>query len=459
MKTAHVTMAALTSTLFLAGALASGCGDEATTGDEDNIVPADAQTPFDQAAVCDQTLQRHVSVKEGDLKEGTLRWGCGDVKGVDGADRGQEYCEYAALSAGKRVEAIADHEAGQPLYCYFTSVYYDVDGNGGSVGARDAELAQALSQPENFGTTIAPELVRMKKQFNSRGAATTLIEDCEKIKPDLNEQRQVACYQASLKGKGEELKKLCRGQDLADDARWAKAEKLGAKLFAEGEEGYEYQQDIIGCLSVGRAAHGGLAFRNSDPMICGRVYRAQNECQCSWSALPAALEGFLFTGWTADEPPVGCRRAVVDGQDYAHVIICEVPAGEAEEIELNLDYAENLPAFCNDRFGKDIVMKAPLRAVEDAGSCQPNNDFCTAFIGEPAQTGTGTGTETGTDTGTGTGTGTTCAHDECTAGAALEASCSPCAQAMCAADPYCCSDSWDETCVQAVPSVCGTTCP
>jgi hypothetical protein len=51
-----------------------------------------------------------------------------------------------------------------------------------------------------------------------------------------------------------------------------------------------------------------------------------------------------------------------------------------------------------------------------------------------------------------------CAHDECTAGEKLEASCSECAGKVCAADSFCCETEWDATCVGAVPGVCGKTC-
>ncbi|WP_437593948.1 hypothetical protein [Sorangium sp. So ce1000] len=51
-----------------------------------------------------------------------------------------------------------------------------------------------------------------------------------------------------------------------------------------------------------------------------------------------------------------------------------------------------------------------------------------------------------------------CAHDLCSPGAPLDSQCDPCAQAVCAADPYCCDNSWDRACVAEVESVCGLTC-
>jgi cysteine-rich repeat protein len=51
-----------------------------------------------------------------------------------------------------------------------------------------------------------------------------------------------------------------------------------------------------------------------------------------------------------------------------------------------------------------------------------------------------------------------CAHDACSAGAALDPGCSdPCVAAVCAASPGCCATAWDAGCVDAVLSVCGSS--
>ena len=49
----------------------------------------------------------------------------------------------------------------------------------------------------------------------------------------------------------------------------------------------------------------------------------------------------------------------------------------------------------------------------------------------------------------------TCAHDACATGAKLAKSCSPCAAAVCEADPYCCAATWDEQCAQEALEACG----
>lgn len=59
----------------------------------------------------------------------------------------------------------------------------------------------------------------------------------------------------------------------------------------------------------------------------------------------------------------------------------------------------------------------------------------------------------------GTDAGSTCTHPVCATGPALEATCDACATSLCAQDPYCCTTSWDATCVGEVASICKKTCP
>lgn len=65
---------------------------------------------------------------------------------------------------------------------------------------------------------------------------------------------------------------------------------------------------------------------------------------------------------------------------------------------------------------------------------------------------------TGGGSNGGGSTAPACAHPVCTAGVKLTASCDPCAQAVCAADSYCCSSQWDAQCVSEVASICGKSC-
>lgn len=376
----------LGAVLFSLGALAllgPGCdGEGEPIDDEQNVVPDGAQTPFDLAGLCQENIQRHITVRTQELADGVVRWQCGDRPGVDGADdRGQEYCEYFAMSNGKRVDLLADADPGAPLSCFFTSVYMDV-----APGmARDEYLAAELAKPENMGVDVDPKLVRMKGQFNSRGAATTLVVDAMDVKTAQNDQRQAACFLASIdpanKGNAEALKDACRGVKLTVRSAWEKAQKLGAKVPSAGDANYEMYKDTVACMSVGRLEHGGVDWRMSDPHIAQVVVRANDECGCTYSALPDELEGFLQGSWSSpDTLPAGCRRVQVDGQPYQHMTICDVSEAERSDLETSLDYSENLQSYCNERFGKDIVLTAPLRAVENPGSCSKSSSaFCKEF--------------------------------------------------------------------------------
>lgn len=364
-------------------AVAPGCDSEPEqTEDEQNIVPSNAQSPWELAGLCHENIQRHITVRPQELSDGVVRWQCGDRPGVDGAaDRGQEYCEYFAMSKGKRVDTFAAADPNAKLYCFFTSVYQDV----ASGTSRDKKLAQELSKAENMGVTVDQSLIRMKGQFNSRGAATTLVVDAMDVGVDKNDQRQAACFLASIdpanSANSEKLIAACKDKDLSSDSAWSKVTKLGAKIPTSTKANYDTFKDMTACMSVGRLEHGGVDWRMSDPHISQVVVRANDECGCTYNALPTALEGFLQGTWSSkDSLPAGCRRVKVDGKDYQQMTMCEVPEAERSDLETSLDYAENMQAFCNERFGKDIVLTAPLRAVENKGSCSKKTGaFCKEF--------------------------------------------------------------------------------
>lgn len=51
-----------------------------------------------------------------------------------------------------------------------------------------------------------------------------------------------------------------------------------------------------------------------------------------------------------------------------------------------------------------------------------------------------------------------CAHDVCSTGAKLTTSCDWCAGKVCAADAFCCSNSWDSVCVNEAKEICAQAC-
>jgi len=231
--------------MFAVALMGPGCeSDETETGDEQNVVPTGSDTPFELAGLCQENIQRHITVRPQELTDGVVRWQCGDRPGVDGIDdRGQEYCEYFAVSNGKRVDNFADADPAKPLACFFTSVYLDVAPG----TTRDAALATALGKKENLNAKVDKGLVRMKGQFNSRGAATTLVSDSVGVAKDKNDERQAACFLASIdpanKANAEKLKDACNGKDLSVTSAWTKATKLGAKIPKTTATNYEMYKD------------------------------------------------------------------------------------------------------------------------------------------------------------------------------------------------------------------------
>ena len=308
-----------------------------------------------------------------------MRWECGDVPGVTGPDLGQEYCEYHASAGGKLVSAAKDIPQGQKLSCVFTGVYADVKGTPAASATYATTLGSALADPANLGAAADPALTIMKVGFNSRGAATSLIHDCAANAngAPADEARQAACYQASLVNGPNQTKlaAACRGKVLTDDKQWAPVAAMGAKVAVPGDANFESQKDIVACLRT--AAAKGVTWRNSDPMICTRVTRAVNECKVAFEPIPDAVDGFTFTGWTNRSIPAGCRYAKVNGKDYPNIVLCEASSAEVEDLDTNPQWSGNLQQFCHDRFANDLVMQAPIRALQTAGT--QDGTFCTAY--------------------------------------------------------------------------------
>jgi len=385
---------AVSSFSALVATLAIGCSSAPLEEEEgtavDDITPDSAATVWSLAELCDGNITRHSAVKAQETAAGVVRWQCGDRDGVDGElDRGQEYCEYMAVSNGKKVTKASEIVKGKPLQCFFTSVYSDVDNqtawdangkNTYSAGPIDGDLATALSSKENLNAPIDPKLVRMKGRFNTRGAATTLIADSVRLTAEKGKtkeiayQRAAACYLASKTAdptKKAKLKAACERNGLATAKNWKVVEALGVKVPAANAPGFEEQASMYACMSVNRLQNGGVDWRMSDPHITELVVRASLECGCRYDALPMALNGFLQGTWSAaDKLPPGCRRAKLkDGSESQQLTICDVPAQRVAELESDFDFGENLSKLCNETFGRDIVMTAPARAVEKAGTC------------------------------------------------------------------------------------------
>jgi hypothetical protein len=437
---ARCALLAIAAVPVVIGCSSSQGGD---TGDEQDVIPQTTNNLFDQSEVCSLILKRHAGVRDVDLRDGDIRWNCADVPGVtsldlakcqaskkalsdfksslsgkkptqadkdkiaslaDDANRqcqgyGQEYCEYHAVANGSSITKL-DQANGKGFACVFTSVFQDAQ-------PKD-DLSAAMSDAKNLGVKADATVVQMQVGFNSNGAATALIRDCrsqsnadlqvadertgemrnrtaaEKAatqKALVDEPRQAACWMAANAdaSKHDQLMKLCKSVDLSNDANWKKVEAAGVKVSAAGDADYEAQRDLAACLGSKRA--GGVIWRNSDNMICGRTMRASGECGCDFDPIPDAFNGFILAGWTNDQLPTGCRYAQVGGADFQNIAICQVAQSEIDDLD-GTPQANDLQGFCHDRFSKDIVMKAPVRAaLEKKGSCSSAPGFCAEYEG------------------------------------------------------------------------------
>ncbi|HUS68609.1 MAG TPA: hypothetical protein VMZ28_28935 [Kofleriaceae bacterium] len=54
--------------------------------------------------------------------------------------------------------------------------------------------------------------------------------------------------------------------------------------------------------------------------------------------------------------------------------------------------------------------------------------------------------------------GEECAHDVCEEGGSLDPACASCAGTVCGEDAFCCTQSWDATCVEEAQSMCAAEC-
>jgi hypothetical protein len=359
---------------------AAGCSsinEEELGNVEQASTPSAPPGTFGLAESCSRLFKRHASLRPLDLDQGLIRWGCGDVPGVTEPDFGQEYCEYQAVQNGKSVRKAADLTTGK-VSCVFTAVF---------TGAGQApRLKAAMADPANLGVTPATDgIVQMQKGFNSRSAATTLVSDCSR-QPAAAEatrrQRVTAIFLAYAKGgpNAARLKEIGTMTSISD-AAWQEAQALGVKIAAPGDADLDEQRDITSCMSVRGA---GVAWRNSDPMICARVNRSAGECSCRFGAVPSSLQGFPFSGWVDDQIPTSCRLAKVDGADYPFIAICDLTDQEVSDLPLNPAHARSLQSFCHDRFGTDIVMKIPLRPLQQTGTCSNSAGFCEEYMGMDA---------------------------------------------------------------------------
>jgi hypothetical protein len=408
---------------------AAGCSGGGGGGQSSaNDTPAAAADMMAQAGVCDALFADKAAFRAPDLRQGVLRWKCGDVAGVTPPDLGQEYCEYHAVSAGKIVDtAEADQFQGSSVSCLFTSVFADVDdGANTTIGAiATASLADSrLNNLSGFTVPTDPSVAEAKLGhmlvgFNTRGAATTLIQTCSNEGTSggqdlVTASRVAACLQLAQSTQDANTKQALtttctvgldgNGVPTAqlDDTTWAQlqatAQSSGATLdvvaATDASDAAERQRDIAACVLTGRAQ--GLPWRNSDPSICTRSMRAVSECKDTFNPLPTGLQGFSMRGWANPTLPTGCRHGKVwkdaqgnlvspasvqdadiqakkvSAQDYDQLVICNTDPNDVAAQSVSLQ------VYCEQKFSNDIAMQAPIGALVKTET-KASTPFCQAF--------------------------------------------------------------------------------
>lgn len=166
--------------------------------------------------------------------------------------------------------------------------------------------------------------------------------------------------------------------------------------------------------------------------------------------------GFVFVDvtlhWVAETP--GPNTTVVSGAETTRttrmvtVIELDRAASDPSARIVGGEYLDDA------RVGANRLRVAPFAWLAlDVGSDSRHNPFVSGSAGKQLLAIAASAGEGG-----GGGGGETCAHELCAEGGALAASCDSCAATVCAADSFCCSSSWDATCVSEAQSMCELAC-
>ena len=420
----NVSVLGVVAAALLAGVGCSAAQDD-SAGADDSVTgaatPAQNSLVFEQVKTCDNLFKDRAAFRDVDLQEGVLRWKCGDVDGVTmskceddlallaaeeakggnvsqqrtnllgqcGNGYGQEYCEYNAVANGGVVNGI---KAGATLtdkdvvQCVFTSVQSDFKGTLASPAAFADDLSSKV-EPQLIAASRVPEgrVSGMKQGVNSRGAADTLINDCATLAKGGDQtyakdaDRQVLCYNAwsaaTTPADKAKFETACKGVDLSNDSAWGKTGLTQTDLT-------DADHDLASCTMVLKAKHGGVSWRNSDPTICARSYRAAHECNVDFKQIGTVaptFPGFSMQGWTNRATlPTGCKYASLDAANpYVNVVICT--AG-AQDVKNYRTQKKSLQTLCRDKFGVNVAMQAPIGALANLAAAKEDSPFCKAFV-------------------------------------------------------------------------------
>jgi hypothetical protein len=469
--------------------LFAGCAsDDADAGDDAGCPAGKCDTPQGDASTnCLQRMAEVISSTNRGYTPDHIRWACADVAGVtaDGDtndDRGQEYCEYFAmvtppggtgvdvgrpLDGQGRVSKLAicapgdtsascrttlteeqqiqleDDPTAVVGKCVFTSWHADIK-KPVPVCPNDKCPADA----NIMGLPFTRANYSMKVGFNSNGAAIDLIEKCFPLAPD---------------------KRI--------EVDWTNADDPAQQPYYRG------------CMGTNLLF--GTEWRRSDPTICAGINRLA-ECGCTAAGItnatqlaqallppvssPDARRGFRLGTWDNDKGlPNGCKYS--NTGETGFLVECDMTAAD---LLANLNDPKE---FCRSAYGNNVVVHVDVPRA--AITCNPPDTneakTCGAIpwnIGqenaevEPPTTDDG-GTDDGATDDGGTDDGATTDSDAedtttggegggdvgncCSAHEGMGCTNDAISACVCAEDDFCCSTSWDETCVGLVTELnCGT---
>ncbi len=305
--------------------------------------------------------------------ETAIRWACEDTQGVNGIDRGQEYCEYFSvvklpsdeepqvLGRLIRIEPEPPEDGEEEEFATFEQTPINVELTADQIAELETEPDAIVGQcvfsswnldapetvpacyeedgcPQVQGLPVDAENFRMKMDFNSIDAAQVLIEDC---------------LETELEG------------DLAN---------LEDPL---------HDDYMRGCMA--NAEINETQYRKSDSNMCAAINRLA-ECECYPLNIEAEFpeelspwdrRGFPLGGWAgADKLPAGCQFVEL-GDSSNTVVSCELTANDV------LSYSDDPKALCRERYAPNVVVHVPVNPAEVI--CTPSNsssayaDSCSKF--------------------------------------------------------------------------------
>lgn len=459
--------------------LFAACGAEDDGEASDAGCPAGkCDTPTGDASTnCLQRMAEVISSTNRGYTPDHVRWACADVAGVtaDGDtndDRGQEYCEYFAMVTPPGGAGV---DVGRPL-----------DGKGKvsklaicAPGDTSASCRATLTDAQQITLEDDPTAVVGKCVFTSWHAdIKTPVPVCPNDKCPADANIMGLAFTRANMGMKVGFNSNNAAIDLIEKC-FPLAPDKRIKVDWTNPDDPAQQAYYRGCMGTNLLF--GTEWRRSDPTICAGINRLA-ECGCTAAGItnatqlahallppagsPDARRGFRLGTWDNDRGlPNGCKYS--NTGETGFLVECDMTASDL------LSNLNDPKEFCRSAYGQNVVVHidVPRSAItctppetEEAKTCGaiPWNIGQENANVEPPAGDSGGATDDGTDDGTTDGDTTDGGTTDDTAGTTAGGGdvgncCAPhdgmgctnpeISMCVCANDEFCCSSSWDETCV------------